>query len=89
MELQGKVALVTGAGRRLGQAMARALADRGMTVAIHYHTSMEGATTLRDEIVRAGGRADCFEADLRQPALFPNRSRTGWDNSTSWSTRPR
>jgi NAD(P)-dependent dehydrogenase (short-subunit alcohol dehydrogenase family) len=60
MELQGKVALVTGAGRRLGQAMARALADRGMTVAIHYHTS-----------------------------LFPNRSRTGWDNSTSWSTQPR
>jgi pteridine reductase len=67
MELQGKVALVTGAGRRLGRAMASALADRGMAVAIHYHGSVEGATSLRDEIVRAGGQAACFEADLVDP----------------------
>jgi pteridine reductase len=64
MELRGKVALVTGAGRRLGLAMARALADRGMTPAIHYHASAAGATELRDEIVSAGGQAACFEADL-------------------------
>jgi pteridine reductase len=64
MELRGKVALVTGAGRRLGQAMARALAGRGMTLAIHYHASAEGATQLRTEIVEAGGRATCFQADL-------------------------
>jgi pteridine reductase len=67
MELQGKVALVTGAGRRLGRAMASALADRGMTLAIHYHGSIEGATALRDEIVREGGQAACFEADLSDP----------------------
>jgi pteridine reductase len=67
MELRGKVALVTGAGRRLGQAMARALAGRGMTVAIHYHASGEGATGLRDEIVGAGGQAALFEADLTDP----------------------
>jgi pteridine reductase len=64
MELRGKVALVTGAGRRLGLAMARALADRGMTPAIHYNASAAGATELRDEIVSAGGQAACFEADL-------------------------
>jgi pteridine reductase len=64
MELRGKVALVTGAGRRLGRAMARALADRGMTVAIHYHASAEGASELREEIVSMGGKAACFEADL-------------------------
>jgi pteridine reductase len=67
MELRGKVALVTGAGRRLGRAMARALADRGMAVGIHYHASSEGANQLRDEIVRVGGKAACFEADLSDP----------------------
>jgi pteridine reductase len=68
MELRGRVALVTGAGRRLGQAMARALADRGMTVAIHHHASSAGAAELRDEIVAAGGRAACFPADLSDAA---------------------
>jgi pteridine reductase len=64
MELAGRVALVTGAGRRLGLAMARALAERGMTVAIHHHASADGADALRDEIVAAGGRAACFAGDL-------------------------
>jgi pteridine reductase len=64
MELRGRVALVTGAGRRLGRAMARALADRGMTVAIHFHASAEGAGELQDEINRSGGQAVCFSADL-------------------------
>lgn len=64
MELRGRVALVTGAGRRLGRAMAAALAERGMILAIHHHASSAGADQLRDEIVRAGGRAACFAADL-------------------------
>ncbi len=64
MELRGKVALVTGAGRRLGRAMADALAGRGMTVAIHHHASSRGARELRQEILQAGGRAECFSADL-------------------------
>lgn len=64
MELPGKVALVTGAGRRLGRALARALADRGMTVAIHFNASADGAGELQDEINRSGGQAVCFSADL-------------------------
>jgi NAD(P)-dependent dehydrogenase (short-subunit alcohol dehydrogenase family) len=64
MELRGRVALVTGAGRRLGQEMARALAGRGMALAVHHHSSAEGARALRDEVVAAGGRAECFAADL-------------------------
>jgi pteridine reductase len=64
MDLAGRVALVTGAGRRLGRAMALALAHRGMTLAIHHHTSASGAADLRDEVVAAGGRAACFQADL-------------------------
>src|SRR3954447_5321770 len=68
MQLRGRVALVTGAGRRLGQAMARALAGRGMTLAIHHHSSSAGAAELRDEIAAAGGRAACFAADLTDAA---------------------
>lgn len=68
MDLRGRVALVTGAGRRLGQALARALAGRGMTLAIHHHASSSGAAALRDEIVAAGGRAACFAADLSDAA---------------------
>ena len=64
MELRGRVALVTGAGRRLGRAMAAGLADRGMTLAIHHHASATGAQELRQEILARGGRAACFQADL-------------------------
>ena len=64
MDLSGKVALVTGAGRRLGRALAQALAGRGMTVALHYHASADGAHSLEQEIRATGGRAACFQADL-------------------------
>ena len=64
MELRGRVALVTGAGRRLGRELARALAGRGMTLAVHHHASAQGAESLRAEIAAAGGRAECFSADL-------------------------
>jgi pteridine reductase len=68
MELKGRVALVTGAGRRLGRAMASGLAGRGMTVAIHHHASSRGAYELKQEILDSGGRAACFEADLTNAA---------------------
>lgn len=67
MELGGKVALVTGAGRRLGRAMAQALAERGMTVGIHYHSSGDGARELESDIRMQGGRAATFMADLADP----------------------
>ena len=67
MELGGRVALVTGAGRRLGRVLASALAERGMTLALHHHRSAAGAADLRDAIVAAGGRAACFAADLSDP----------------------
>lgn len=67
MKLEGKVALVTGAGRRLGRAMAQALAGRGMTLGIHYHASADGARELEADIKRQGGRAASFKADLADP----------------------
>lgn len=65
MELRGRVALVTGAGRRLGRAIAAALAERGAILALHHHASSAGAARLRDEIHSGGGDAECFAADLR------------------------
>jgi pteridine reductase len=67
MELAGRVALVTGAGRRLGLALAEALAGRGMVMALHHHASGDGARALRDRIVGGGGTAECFAADLTDP----------------------
>jgi NAD(P)-dependent dehydrogenase (short-subunit alcohol dehydrogenase family) len=68
MELGGRVALVTGAGRRLGRGMAQALADRGMTIAIHHHASSTGAKELEAQVRQQGGRAACFQADLTDAA---------------------
>src|SRR5687768_7030004 len=67
MELRGRVALVTGAGRRLGRAIAAALAQRGARLALHRHAAGQGASRLRDEIRASGGDAECFAADLTDP----------------------
>ncbi len=67
MEVAGRVALVTGAGRRLGAAFAAGLAGRGMRVALHHHASSRGAASLRDRIRSTGGVAECFAADLTDP----------------------
>jgi pteridine reductase len=68
MELRGKVALVTGGGRRVGRALALALADRGGTVAVHYNESEKGARDVAASIGKRGGRAEIFGADLTDPA---------------------
>lgn len=57
-------ALVTGAGKRLGRAMALYLAWRGHDVAVHYASSADEAETLAAEIRAMGRRAACFQADL-------------------------
>jgi pteridine reductase len=72
MQLDGRVALVTGAGRRLGRAMAQALARRGMTLALHYNSSEEGARSLAQEVKGAGGRAVTFQADLTDARAAEN-----------------
>lgn len=57
-------ALVTGAGKRLGRAMALYLAQRGHDVAVHYSSSAEAAESLAAEIRALGRRAQTFRADL-------------------------
>lgn len=61
------VALVTGAGRRIGRAIAADLAASGFQVAIHAHSSMTEAEGLAGEILAAGGRATVVNGDLTQP----------------------
>lgn len=62
--LEGKRALVTGAGMGIGQGIARALARQGAAVAIHYAHSAEGAGATVAEITDAGGTAVAIQGDL-------------------------
>lgn len=62
--LSEQVALVTGAGRRLGAAVAQALARRCAKVILHYNRSGQQAEALAASIRRDGGRAETVQADL-------------------------
>ena len=64
MDLRGRVALVTGAGRRVGRAIAIALGAQGMRVAVHYNASADGAEATAAHIRDAGGEARVLGADL-------------------------
>ncbi len=64
MELRDKVALITGAGKRVGRAIALRLAQSGCHVAIHYRTSAEDARLTAAECRRGGVTAEVFQADL-------------------------
>jgi len=64
METKGRVGLVTGGGRRVGRALAEALGARGMTVAVHFNESDAGAAEVAAAIVKGGGKASTFGADL-------------------------
>jgi len=66
MDLKNRTVLVTGAGVRLGQAIAVSLGQRGMKVALHYHQSMEGAKKTLDLMGGDIKQHGCFQADLRQ-----------------------
>src|SRR3954451_1425857 len=63
-----RAALVTGAARRIGRAIALALSRRGYVVAIQANRSVGDAKALCDEIARGGGRAAMVRADLADHA---------------------
>jgi 3-oxoacyl-[acyl-carrier protein] reductase len=67
-ELAGKVALVTGAGRNIGRAIAHAIAAGGAAVAVNTRGSREDAEKVAQEIRAAGGQAEVFMADISDGA---------------------
>ncbi|MCK8516691.1 glucose 1-dehydrogenase [Methylonatrum kenyense] len=68
LELEGKVALVTGGSRGIGAAAARWLGQAGMRVMVHCHQTRDGAETVAADIRDAGGEADLVCADVRKAA---------------------
>lgn len=64
MQLDGRVALVTGAGKRVGKAIAMGLGSRGMRVAVHYNRSAHEAQETLDLLRAQGLDARLFHADL-------------------------
>ena len=69
MRLEGTTALVTGAGRRVGQAIAIGLAQSGCDVAVHYHGSKQGAEETATAVRAAGRQAALIHGDLRDPGV--------------------
>src|SRR5690606_13751452 len=65
-KLAGKTALVTGAGRGIGRAIAKRLAADGAHVAVNYARSAEAAASLVDEIKKEGGDAFTIQADVSE-----------------------
>ena len=65
-----RTALITGGGRRIGAATARALAGAGYAVVLHAHRSRGEAESLATEIANEGGRAHVVLADLAEHAAI-------------------
>src|ERR1043166_8067132 len=67
-ELDGRVAIVTGAARNIGRAIARELAAAGAAVVVNARTSEAEANAVAREIEAGGGRAFAFVADVTDEA---------------------
>jgi pteridine reductase len=65
----GRVALVTGGGRRVGRAIAIALGAQGMRVAVHFNGSADGARETVALIQKGGSEAHALPGDLRDPSV--------------------
>jgi 3-oxoacyl-[acyl-carrier protein] reductase len=66
-ELDGRIALITGASRGIGRATALELAAAGAAIGVNYRSDAAGAEAVVGEIVAAGGRALALEADVADP----------------------
>ena len=66
MKLKGKVAIVTGAGRGIGRAIAKSFASEGAKVVINYSKSEKESESLAQEIKNSGGIALVVKADISQ-----------------------
>src|SRR6478672_13160847 len=67
-ELRGKVAIVTGASKGIGAAIAKGLAAVGASVVVNYASSKEGADRVVAEIVGKGGKAVAVQGNVAKQA---------------------
>ncbi|HQS09920.1 MAG TPA: glucose 1-dehydrogenase [Xanthobacteraceae bacterium] len=67
-KLSGKVAVVTGASKGIGAAIAKSLAGEGAAVAVNYASSKDGAERVVAEITAAGGKAIAVQGDVAKAA---------------------
>ncbi len=67
-KLTGKVAVVTGASKGIGAAIAKFLADEGASVVVNYASSKEGAERVVTEIINKGGNALAVHANVADKA---------------------
>ncbi|HEX4131538.1 MAG TPA: glucose 1-dehydrogenase [Pirellulales bacterium] len=66
-KLEGQVAVVTGASKGLGAAIAEALAAAGAAVVVNYASSKSGAEAVVERVGKAGGKAVAVQADVSKP----------------------
>ena len=71
MELRGRTALVTGAGHRVGRAIAETLGAQGMRVAVHYNASADDARGTLTTLQEIGAEAELFQSDLTDANAAP------------------
>ena len=71
MDLNGKNALVTGSGIRLGRAIALALGQAGCNLALHYHSSAESVMEVKLDLEKMGRKAQVFQQDLEDVSHVP------------------
>jgi 3-oxoacyl-[acyl-carrier protein] reductase len=71
MRLKDKTAIVTGAGKGIGAAIARRLAQGGCAVAVNYARDEAAARQVVQDIEQAGGKAVAVQADVGDPAGMP------------------
>lgn len=79
MRLSGRVAIVTGAGRGIGRAIAKGLAAAGAAVLVNYSRSSAEAEEATRDIVAAGGRAVAAQADVKELASHEGLISTALD----------
>jgi 3-oxoacyl-[acyl-carrier protein] reductase len=70
--LEGRYALITGAARGIGRAIARALSHEGAHIAINYQTSETDAASLAEELAKAGRQSLLLRGDVGE--------RSTWDS---------